>query len=84
MAAGTCFIILALAFRFMRVKANARLAAENKISWMWEWAQWKRVIADYRRFYPLGWGYRVLRTSSICWAILVMLAILAKILGTAI
>ena len=49
-----------------------------------EWALWKRVIADYRRLYPRGWGHRVLRTPSIFWAMLVMSAILAKILDTAI
>lgn len=84
MAAGTCFIVLALALRFMRAKVNACLPAENKISWPMELALRKRIIADYRRLYPRGWGYPILRISFIVWTVLVMLAILAKILGTAI
>ena len=84
MAAGTCFIALAASLRFMRVKINACLPAETKISWIMESALRKRIIADYRRLYPRGWGYAVLRISFIVWTALVVLAISAKILSMAI
>ena len=81
MAAGTCFIVLAASLRFMRVKVNACLPAQARISWVMESALRKRIIADYRRLYPRGWGYAVLRMSFIVWTVLVILAILAKILS---
>ena len=84
MAAGICFLIMALTLRFIRVKANARLAAESKVSWVMELALRKQIIADYRRLYPGGWGYFLLRTFFIVWVILVISAIVAKILGAAI
>jgi hypothetical protein len=82
-AAGTCFIISALALRLMRVRANARLAEEKKIPWVMELALRKRVIAGYRQLYPHGWGYRILRGSVILWTTFVILAVLAKILERA-
>ena len=81
MAAGACFIVLALALRFMRVQVNACLPAESKISWAMELALRKRIIADYRRLYPRGWGHSVLRTFFIVWTVLVVLAISAKALS---
>jgi hypothetical protein len=68
----------------MRAKANARLTTGNSVSWVMELALWKRIVADYRRLYPNGRGHSVLRASFILWAILVITAVLAKILGAAI
>ena len=79
MAAGTCFLVLALALRFMRVKVNACLPAENKISWVMELALRERIIADYRRLNPRGWGYPILRVSFVAWTVLVVLAVLTKV-----
>ncbi len=81
MAAGICFLVLVLALRFMRVKVNACLPTENKISWVMELALRKRIISDYRRLYPQGPGYGVLRISVIVWIVFVMLAILVKALS---
>lgn len=81
MTSGACFLVMALALRFMRVRVNACLPAENKISWVMELALRKRIVADYRRLYPRGWGRPILRTSFVVWTVLVVLAILTKVLS---
>ena len=80
-AAGTCFLVGMIALDIMRVKANARLVPERRVSWIYGWAAWKRVTSDYRRLYPEGWGYRVLQTAAILWVTFAILAVLATILG---
>jgi hypothetical protein len=55
-AGGTCFVGVVVTLHFMRVKVNARVAPEHRISWFVAPTVWKLVIDDYRRLYPRSWG----------------------------
>jgi hypothetical protein len=73
------FLVAVVSVHLMRMAANARLSEDEKISYFLPLHKWDRIVNSYRRLYPQGRLYPVLRVAVIGTAILAAAAVFGDI-----